>query len=164
MAKKKKKKKKTWDPSKSGAENAKLVLPPLASQFFEAGRKVVEEEFAPADLHPFRLETKRFRYTLELFRPCYGAGLERRLTSLRQIQQYLGEISDCLTTRDLIKDKRAGGSRQTAFLGFLNARAATRAAEFRQYWRETFDRAGQERWWTDYLSRFAGRKGKAGRR
>lgn len=160
-----KKKKKIWQPPQSAADNAKRVLPAMAAEFFQAGRKVVGDELPPEELHAFRLETKRFRYTLELFRPCYGAGLDQRLAGLRRIQQYLGEISDCLTTLALLKDMRLRGSEQRAgFADFLNTRATVRAAEFRKYWKETFDRPGQEQFWTGYLKRFAGRKGKSVRR
>ena len=151
-------KKKIWRLSKNTAENAKLVLPPLAVEFFQAGRKAVAEEAGPDRLHPLRLKTKRFRYTLELFKPCYGAGLERRLGALKQIQDYLGDISDYQTTCQLLERLPVRGSAQeTAFLKFLHNRSARRAADFRKHWKETFDRAGQQRWWTDYLSRFAGR-------
>jgi CHAD domain-containing protein len=153
-----KKRKKIWDPSKSPEENAKLALPALASQYFQAGRKVVGRQVSPNDLHSFRLETKRFRYTVELFRPCYGPGLDRRLAALRRIQQYLGDISDCGTTQALLGRMKLRPPSQSATAGkFLESRAAARAAEFQEYWKETFDVPGRERWWTDYLRRFAGR-------
>ena len=48
----------------------------------------------PEELHGFRLETKRFRYTLELFRPLYGPNLDRYLKALRELQGALGKVSD----------------------------------------------------------------------
>jgi len=107
-------------------------------------------------LHRFRLLTKRFRYTLELFRPCYGPVLYRRIEALKTLQQYLGEISDCRTTRemlagrdDLSKPKRDRLTRQ------LKVLAAARVARFRRLWRKDFEQPERERWWTDYLRRFA---------
>jgi CHAD domain-containing protein len=157
-----KKKKKSWQPSKSAAESAKLRLPSLASQFFQTGRKAAGNRVPLQELHSFRLKTKRFRYTLELFRPCYGEGLDRKLGELRQIQRFLGDLSDCLTTRELMRQTGVRGSKQSAELGwFLDSRAAAKAEEFHRYWIDTFDQPGRERSWTNYLIRFAGRRGKS---
>jgi CHAD domain-containing protein len=159
------KKKKTWQPSESAAGNAKLVLPSLASQFFRAGRKAVESKLQPEQLHPFRIKTKRFRYTLELFRPCYGAGLEQKLAGLRKIQQYLGDISDCVTTQGLLDQSELHDPNDSFDAPeFLQSRIEQKAEEFRRYWIETIDRSGQERQWTDYLRRFAGRGSKTRRK
>ncbi len=154
-----KRNKNAWDRSKAAAENAKLSLPVLAAAYFEEGRRITAKPLPPAKLHPFRLRTKRFRYTLELFRPCYGRGLEQRLEALRRIQQYLGDISDCTTTRSLLGTAAGVRSRSGAPLSrFLKQRAEARAAEFRRYWTRTFDAFGRERWWTGYLSRGVKRK------
>src|SRR5580692_6953009 len=58
--------------SKSASENARSILPKMARRYFEAGRKAIEGKRPPGELHAFRLKTKRFRYTLELFSPLYG--------------------------------------------------------------------------------------------
>jgi CHAD domain-containing protein len=100
-------------------------------------------------LHQFRLETKRFRYTLELFRSCYGKGLDERLGSLRKIQDLLGEINDCLTTQNLL------GRKQKSLAPFLQRRIARKRRELARYWHGSFDAAGQERRWSAYLERFA---------
>ena len=81
-------------PAHSAAENARLVLPKMARKYFEAGRKAIEGKQPPEELHGFRLETKRFRYTLELFRPLYGPNLDRYLKALRELQGALGKVSD----------------------------------------------------------------------
>jgi len=149
-----KRKKDTWDASKSAVENAKLLLPGLAASYFKEGRRIAARPVPPEKLHPFRLKTKRFRYTLELFRRCYGRGLEQRIDALRNIQQYLGEISDCATTSSLLgTDSEVPVRSGEPFSRFLNRRAEARAAEFRRYWNRTFDAPGRERWWSDYLSR-----------
>jgi CHAD domain-containing protein len=139
-----------WDPTASAAENAKLRLPGLASHYFAAGRKLMEGKPSPEGLHGFRLVTKRFRYTLELFRPCYGKSLENRLSRLREVQTRLGEISDCATALALIQP----ASRHPAMIAFLKKRARQRTVAFRQYWQQTFDTPGQERWWKQYLARY----------
>src|SRR5213594_2000685 len=91
-----------WDTNKSAPENAARKLPKLAGRYFKAGRKLLKGRASVEILHRFRLETKRFRYTLELFRPCYGPGLDQRLALLRKVQDLLGEINDCVTAKSLI--------------------------------------------------------------
>jgi len=66
--------------------------------YFKSGRKTFGGDATPVELHAFRLQTKRFRYTLELFRPVYGPTLERMIRSLRRIQQLLGVVNDCQAT------------------------------------------------------------------
>src|SRR5690348_1049552 len=91
-----------WDASKSAEKNASEQLPLLAQEYFLAGRALFQGEPASGVLHRFRLETKRLRYTLELFRSCYGPGLDRRLDALRNIQDFLGELNDCAATQKLV--------------------------------------------------------------
>jgi CHAD domain-containing protein len=138
-----------WNASKSAAENASLKLPGLAQTYFQSGRRLFQTAHSREALHKFRLETKRFRYTLELFRPCYGPSLDRRLAVLRKIQDFLGEINDCATTQKLV------GRGHKKISAFLERRTAQRERALSSYWRRTFDAAGQERWWTHYLARFA---------
>jgi CHAD domain-containing protein len=138
-----------WNVSQTAAENAAGKLPKLAREYFRTGRAIFEKKSAARSLHPFRLETKRFRYTLELFSPCYGPGLEERLAMLRKIQDYLGDINDCMVTEELL------GKTHKRVSAFLARRKAARMRAMRDYWRNRFDAAGQERRWTNYLSRFA---------
>src|SRR2546426_12184826 len=90
-----------WEGSKSVAENASEKLPEMARRFFEAGRELAGDAWSFKSLHRFRLHTKRFRYTLELFRKCYGPGLAQRLEALRTLQQHLGDINECATEEAL---------------------------------------------------------------
>jgi CHAD domain-containing protein len=143
-----------WDRSASAAENAGAQLPPLVRTYFENGRKLIAENPPPDVLHKFRLETKRLRYTLELFRTCYGPQLERHLAELRKIQDWLGAISDYATTRELLGGRitrRSAAWQQIE--DSLTARTREKLAEFRSYWRQTFDKSGQEERWVRYLSR-----------
>jgi CHAD domain-containing protein len=142
-----------WDASKSAKENASQKLPRLAQKYFLAGRALFHADASSEVLHRFRLDTKRFRYTLELFRPCYGPGLDRRLDVLRNIQDFLGEINDCSATQKLV------GRQDKKILSFLERRLSQKRGAIRNYWQQTFDADGQERWWTDYLARFARKAG-----
>jgi hypothetical protein len=41
-------------------------------------------------------------------------------------------------------------------VGNLKMLAAVRVAKFRRHWQDEFGQAARERWWTSYLTRFAG--------
>jgi CHAD domain-containing protein len=138
-----------WDIKKNASENAARNLPQMAGEYFKAGRDLERRRASFEVLHQFRLETKRFRYTLELFRPCYGPGLDKRLAALRKIQDLLGEINDCVTTQNLL------GRKQKTLAQFLQRRITRKRRELNRYWQSSFDAAGHERWWRDYLERFA---------
>jgi CHAD domain-containing protein len=143
-----------WDPSISAAENARRRLPALAERYFSAGRKLVDDgKASDADLHALRLATKRFRYTLELFQGCYGPGMNERLAALRRIQQLLGDLNDVATTSAMLEEV----PHPAAAKAWLNHRSKKLRREFRNYWRRSFDAEGREKWWRDYLTRFAKR-------
>ena len=141
----------SWDANLTAAQNAKRRLPKLASNYFTTGRKLLEGKPTVEELHGFRLATKRFRFTLEMFRPCYGKGLETRIEHLRGVQNRLGEINDCVTTLALLKPD----AKSKKITAFLNRRMAERTGAFRQYWHQTFDPPEQESLWRRYLSSFA---------
>jgi CHAD domain-containing protein len=145
-----------WDAGAGAIENARSHLPSLVEEFFAAGRKAIGG--SPARLHQFRLRTKHFRYTLEVFRPLYGPGLEARLKSLRHLQQLLGELNDYETTRGLVaaETPRAPGSIRIG--RFLDQATVVKTKEFEAFWQE-FDAPGQLDRWLNYLTRFAGRVG-----
>ena len=140
-----------WDKARTAPDNARAELPKLTAAYFEEGRKAAHSRLSPAELHRFRLKTKRFRYTLEMFSSLYGPAIERCLSRLREVQNHLGSISDFATMRDLFHD-------EPALEGEMKRRGDRRAAEFRAYWKAEFDAEGEEKRWLRYLSRFAGRK------
>jgi len=157
-------KKIAWEDAKSVAENARRELPRRTAPYFQAGRKLVTSKMSTKALHRFRLETKRFRYSLELFVPVYGPGLERRLASLRWIQDCLGEINDCVTTRRLLMAGRKQARGPLArLLVRLDRLVETKRRQFARHWQTSFDAPGQVEKWEQYLSRFAGRVGGAQR-
>ena len=137
-----------WDERAGAAANARRELARLAGQYFARMRRELEKQPAPKDLHRMRLATKRFRYTLELFRPCYGPALDRRLAALRTVQQVLGEVNDSVATARLLPKPAKARA-------WLERRTAEKAGEFRKHWTETFDAPGQEALWIRYLERNA---------
>ena len=133
-----------WKPAQSAAENARTVLPRMARKYFEAGRKAIESDRPPDELHRFRLATKRFRYTLELFRPVYGAGMDSYLKSLRQLQGALGKVSDYRAIRRVLSEDRAL-KRQ------IDDAVKGKLKDLRRSWR-AFDSPGELKRWRAYLA------------
>jgi len=143
-----------WDHMASPGSNARRRLPDLVRSYYEDGRKTASSDPAPEALHDFRLRTKRLRYTVELFRSCYGPGVERWLESLRQIQGHLGAISDCDTTRQICRAALPEASSDRKRLEtYLDGQAAREAAAFHRYWRSEFDKPGEARRWETYFGR-----------
>jgi CHAD domain-containing protein len=131
-------------PSESAAENARELLPKMARKYFEAGRKAIAGKRPPEELHAFRMKTKRFRYTLELFRPLYGPNLDRHLKALRELQGALGKISDYQAIqRVLSRDREVKRQIEDALKGKLK--------DLRHTWR-VFDSEGQLKRWRTYLA------------
>jgi CHAD domain-containing protein len=141
-----------WDEGESAAVNARRQLPRMMSEYFGEVREALGDKHSPAALHQVRLASKKVRYTLELFRQCYGAaGFDARLKALKDVQTSLGDVNDAVTTWRLVSKVMAHSPRRHALREYLKKRAAEKAGEFRAHWTERFDADGQERWWTDFL-------------
>jgi CHAD domain-containing protein len=131
-------------PSQSAVENARVVLPKMARKYFEAGRKAIDGKRPPEELHVFRLETKRFRYTLELFRPLYGPTMDRYLKALRELQSALGKVSDYQAIQRVLSiDSEVQAQIEHALKG--------KVKDLRHGWR-AFDSEGQLKRWRTYLA------------
>lgn len=131
-----------WDDSISVAQNTRQRLPRQLEKFYAAGREAAAQD-DPALLHKFRLEAKRIRYTLELFRPAYGPALERLLQALRKVQNALGDIQDCAAAARLVEDP--------AFREWADCRQRKLIGKLRTHWAGEFDAPGEERRWLRYL-------------
>ena len=143
-----------WDERAPAAANARGHLPRLVTDYFVAVRELLSADPAPPKLHQVRLALKRVRYTLELFRQCYGPGFEARLEALQELQQMLGKINDATAARLLLAKAMNGKSPQSQRVQkFLDERVTHKAQEFRKHWDEVFDAPGQLEWWTGYLAR-----------
>ncbi len=130
--------------SRSAAENARVVLPKMARRYFEAGRKAIQGKRPPEELHGFRLETKRFRYALELFRPLYGPNLDRYLKALRELQGALGKVSDYQAIQRVL-------SSDTKLKREIEHTLKGKVKDLRHTWR-AFDSEGQLKRWRTYLA------------
>jgi CHAD domain-containing protein len=138
-----------WDKRAGLAANARRELPRMVSDYFSTVREFLAQDHHPRKLHPLRLASKRVRYTLELFRPCYPAELEDRLDALKKLQDSLGEVNDAVASARLLRDVL---KRRPKVRKYLEDRATDQAAKFTRYWQETFDAPGREAWWTDFLT------------
>jgi CHAD domain-containing protein len=131
--------------TRNAAETARVLLPKLLEKYFKAGRKAAKGETSPKKLHGFRLATKQFRYSLELFRPLYGPSIERRLSALSGLQGVLGKLSDYHSVRTLLKGDKALEQK-------LDRATGKKLKEFREQW-AAFDTEGQLKRWKTYLAR-----------
>ena len=143
------------DTAEEAGAFARRTLPAMAADFFKAGRKAASHPSAAPQLHAFRLEAKRFRYTLELFEEFYGPSYRKRLAQVREIQGILGRRQDCAATEALIRAAADFDPEAERVMRALERRARKLEAEFVEYWKGTFDSEGQERLWLRYLARRA---------
>lgn len=156
----KKKSKVAWDEAASAAENARRVLPPMADRLFRRGRKALRADASVVELHDVRLEVKRFRYALEVFRPCYGPAWKQRISSLKSMQDDLGVINDCAVTARLLSRKPlAQLPERGKLVEFLEKRSARRKIVLLRRW-SAFAAPGQLEGWRNYLTRHTVKKRK----
>ncbi|MER3486332.1 MAG: hypothetical protein C4345_10510, partial [Chloroflexota bacterium] len=85
-------------------ENARKILSVRIGEFYSF-TPIVEDETAIEALHDLRIAAKRLRYTLELFRPVFGAAGERQIERVRAIQEILGQLHDADVRIMLIHDE-----------------------------------------------------------
>ena len=138
----------SWKETAAAIDNARAVLPPLASEYFRMGSKAAAAGTSEEKLHGFRLATKRFRYTLEMFVPLYGPGLESRLKQVRRVQQVLGELQDCQVICQLKPVQE-----HERLLRWVQRRLERKKAEFRRLWNSQFAAPAVEQNWVRYLRR-----------
>jgi CHAD domain-containing protein len=142
-----------WNDALPVSDNVAHTLPVLAKKWFAAGEKGLQPGRTWDEMHQFRLLTKRFRYSLEIFLPLYGPTLTKRIEQLRKLQNFLGDINDCITAQTLLGLDDTDGSLHRA----LSEKAERRTSELREYWAAHFAGGGPVEKWTTYLSKYAGR-------
>lgn len=144
-----------WNGRLGAAANARRQLPRLAAEFFSLVAAALEGEPDAERLHRVRLAAKHIRYTLELFRPCYGPALEERIGRLRELQQVLGEINDCAVTRRLVTNDSGPSPQRQKAEQFLAERLRQKVIELRQKWAAGMGDAREQRRWIQYLAKNA---------
>jgi CHAD domain-containing protein len=119
-------------------DTARKPLPAMARDFLERGDAASQPKASPEKLHAFRIASKKFRYSLELFAPLYEREVSAWIASIKRIQTLLGDINDCETVLHMVVDQKGGG----AMVGRLKKRQRRKVEEFLSAWGEEFgDRA-----------------------
>ena len=134
-----------WNPSGTAAESAKAAFPKVAQKYFKAGRKAASGKRSAKQLHRFRIATKEFRYSLELFRPIYGPSLERHIDALRELQSILGKLNDDHTLKPFFKGDKPLRAK-------LDESMEKHLSQFHDRWK-TLDTDGEEKRWKAYFGR-----------
>jgi CHAD domain-containing protein len=133
-------------PNQTLASTARRTLAPLTRQFLNAGVAAAEPEATPAEMHHFRLQGKRIRYSLEIFGPVSGADWEKWIATVRELQDYLGKINDCATTRDLIADPSHNKKSLRAAQSAVEVLMRQRIEAFREYWNNHLGQNERRSW------------------
>jgi hypothetical protein len=84
---------------KTVRENAARLLPALAREFFSAGDRIAGAAGEHARLHAFCNLTRRFSYSLECFRCCYGASLDKYWTAMQGLLEIQEKLENCASSR-----------------------------------------------------------------
>jgi CHAD domain-containing protein len=122
-------------------QTAHRILPRMAADFVERGNAAAGSKVSPVKLHAFRLASKKFRYTLELFAPLYGSTLNGWIDSIKAIQTLLGDINDCQTVAHML----AGYKGSDAMATWLKKRQRRKTEQFSRQWQEEFGEAAAVR-------------------
>lgn len=135
-------------------DTAMQMLPPIAGKHFKRGEKAARVKTSPHELHRFRIATKKFRYTLDLFAPLYGDSVASLTDGLKNIQTLLGDINDYETVNRMISqvtppDPPPDGAASLIAAGIvatIEKMQREKAEEFRVQWGQTFTAVNVRRW------------------
>lgn len=116
-------------------------LPKLARKFLAHGEAAAQPKTSAESLHAFRIEGKKFRYTVELLAPIYGAAAQEWIEKLKPVQSALGDVHDARMARQI-----AGRFDATPEIdAWLKTRQRKKTQEFRRLWQESFGTASNIR-------------------
>lgn len=102
----------------------------MATKFLALGKQAASPETSAQEVHRFRIASKKFRYTLELVEPFYGAGLLPWLDRVKAIQSILGDANDCETVREMASRWNTG----EGLIAKLDERQKRKLKKFRREW------------------------------
>jgi CHAD domain-containing protein len=122
-------------------------LPKLAKKFLAQGDEAARPKTSAETLHAFRIEGKKFRYTLELLAPVYGAPAQQWMEKLKPLQSVLGDIHDARMAREVAA--RFGATPEVE--DWLKSRQRKKSREFRRLWEEAFGASSDSRRLVDAL-------------
>jgi CHAD domain-containing protein len=133
-------------PRQTIRSNVRRTLLSLTNDFLYAGVGAAKPEATPADMHRCRLQGKRLRYSLEIFGPLSGPDWQQWVSIVRDLQDYLGKINDCATTRDLITgpENTEPPVRDVQFA--VDELMRQRIEAFREYWKARLTANERSKW------------------
>jgi len=138
---------------------ARDILPRDARKFLACGARAARKGASAEELHLFRIAAKKFRYSLELFTAWYPIAAPAWIDRLKQVQQLLGSVNDCRSTRLLV----SGFGSYPKLDRALKRRQDRKMAEFRSYWETQFAERAAIRPLVSALSRPGAPRKPAGR-
>src|SRR5436853_742564 len=83
------------DPVLIFGQVASEVIAERLKEFRSAAAETIYRPAATKDLHELRILSKRLRYAIELFAPCWGKELKDIAKEVALMQTSLGELHDC---------------------------------------------------------------------
>lgn len=135
-----------WNEDKPMLDEIRTELSRAVEFYFAAGDEAFRRKLPWNEVHRFRLESKRFRYTLELFVDFYGRSLNAKIKELKKIQTHLGDINDLVATRSMLKG-------HSAFKKELRSQAEERMDKLRKHWKDEFAAEGRKELWLAALAK-----------
>jgi CHAD domain-containing protein len=129
------------------AETARRLLPGMAKDFLKLGGAAAAAKASSEKLHLFRIESKKLRYTLEIFAPVYGSSMNQWIDKIREAQNLLGDVNDCVTAREIISEYKGGAGIDN----WLMKRERRKADAFQRWWPDAFGGREIQQAWTQYL-------------
>lgn len=141
--------------AETAGDRARATLPDMARSFFLEGRCCADPKAPIERVHAFRIQGKKFRYSVEVFLPCYGSEMEEGLYGLKTVQDSLGSINDCeAVERLLLASSKTSGTAPAR--AAIELRKQELRMNFEKDWRRTFDVAGELEVWLLTLGRTVG--------
>lgn len=121
-------------PAENVARNFRRVVPAMLVRYYRRGQRLLKRNPTDADLHRFRIRTKRVRYTLELYADIFPArdALER----FRKTQDLLGRLQDCQKLCGFLKGQAARGKWAGHWGDVLRAARKQRKSLRKEFFRE----------------------------
>ena len=123
------------------------ILPKMARDFLQVGAHAAATKASAESLHQFRIASKKFRYSLELFEPLYGAPVKRMIEEIKHAQNILGDFNDCVSAIEIVQPHKDG----QAVARWLKKRQSRKMDEFRRWWPEKLGNPETARLWVRQL-------------
>ncbi len=135
------------------------MMPRIAGKQYNRGQcAAADDKTTHHELHQFRIATKKFRYTLDLFAPVFGDSVDDLVRELKDIQTLLGDINDYVTVRSMVRSMVRQSARRVSPRSDPDQKSAreisaairevqrAKTREFRAHWSTAFTHAKVLQW------------------